>query len=154
MKLKCLFQVSQFNACSAMALLLLRIVVGAAFILHGWAKIQNPMDWMGADSGFPGVLQLLAAVSEFGGGIALVLGFLTTLGAFGIACTMATAVYMHSMILKDPFVAMSKGVTSWELPATYFMVAVFIMIAGPGCLSLDKKIFGKRECKDTNGKCH
>lgn len=137
-----------------MALLLVRLVVGAAFILHGWGKIQNPMAWMGADSTFPGFLQLLAAVSEFGGGIALILGLLTTLASFGLACTMGVAVYMHSMVFKDPFVAMSKGASSWELPATYFVIALFLMLAGPGCLSIDKKLFGYRDCNDKKGHCH
>ena len=60
-------------------LLLIRLVMGYAFILHGWGKIQNPMGWMGPDATVPGVLQLLAAVSEFGGGIALIIGLLTRL---------------------------------------------------------------------------
>jgi putative oxidoreductase len=60
-----------------LALLLIRLVVGYAFILHGYGKIQHPMNWMGPQSTTPGLLQFLAAFSEFGGGIALVLGLLT-----------------------------------------------------------------------------
>jgi putative oxidoreductase len=120
-------------------LLLIRLVGGYAFILHGWRKIQNPLHWMGNQSTVPGVFQALAAISEFGGGIALILGLFTRLGAFGIACTMAVAVYTHSIILGDPFVN-SKG-SSYELATIYFLVALLIVVLGPGNFSLDKKIF-------------
>src|SRR5207245_5587211 len=81
----------------AVGLLVLRLVTGAAFILHGWPKIQNAFHWMDPADGpapVPGFLQALAALSEFGGGIALILGFLTPLAALGIACTMITAISM------------------------------------------------------------
>jgi putative oxidoreductase len=35
----------------ALALLLIRLVMGIAFVLHGWPKIQNPMGWMNAMGG-------------------------------------------------------------------------------------------------------
>ncbi len=49
--------------------LLVRLVMGAAFILHGWTKIQHPGAWMPAESPVPAVFQALAAVAEFGGGM-------------------------------------------------------------------------------------
>jgi len=54
-------------------LLLLRVVAGAAFMFHGWPKIQNPLGWMGDISSMPSPLQALAALSEFGGGLAWLL---------------------------------------------------------------------------------
>jgi len=65
------------------ALLLLRIVSGCAFAIHGWGKIQDPFHWMGSESSIPGVLQGLAALSEFGGGLAWAVGLLTRLAALG-----------------------------------------------------------------------
>lgn len=80
----------------SLALLLVRVAAGAFFIQHGWGKIQNPFHWMDqGDAPAPAFFQLLAAFSEFGGGIALILGLLTPLACFGIACTMAVAVYTH-----------------------------------------------------------
>jgi hypothetical protein len=52
---------------ASVGLLVLRLVMGAAFILHGWGKIQSPLSWMPAEAPVPGFLQLLAAVAEFGG---------------------------------------------------------------------------------------
>jgi putative oxidoreductase len=50
--------------------------MGTAFLFHGWSKIQNPFGWMGPQSCMPGILLALAALSEFGGGLALIVGFL------------------------------------------------------------------------------
>jgi putative oxidoreductase len=55
----------------SVGLLLLRLVMGAAFLFHGWGKIQTPLGWMGPDAPVPGILQALAAVAEFGRGMAL-----------------------------------------------------------------------------------
>ena len=125
-------------------LLLIRLITGYAFILHGWGKIQSPFTWMGPDSAVPALFQGLAALSEFGGGIALVVGLLTRLGALGIAFTMAVAVYMHSVVMGDPFVNLTGG-RSFELAAAYFLMTVLLVFAGPGRISLDMLVFGAQE---------
>ena len=135
-----LFQVSQQSTLASLALLVLRLVAGSAFVLHGWGKIQNPMAWMGPESPVPGVLQLLAAVSEFGGGAAWILGVLTPLASFGLTCTMAVAVHMHFIVLQDPFVHPTGG-RSFEPALGYLAVALVLMFVGPGKFSLDKKLF-------------
>ena len=58
----------------SVGLLLPRLVMGAAFVLHGWPKIQNPFGWMGPEAPFPVILIALAALAEFGGGLALIVG--------------------------------------------------------------------------------
>jgi putative oxidoreductase len=122
----------------ALGLLVLRVVAGAAFILHGWPKIQQPFNWMG--DAFPGWLQALAALAEFGGGVAWILGFLTPLASLGILCNMATAVHLHAVVKGDPFVG--KG-ASYELALVYLCLSVLFLLAGPGNLSLDRIVFGK-----------
>jgi putative oxidoreductase len=126
-----------------MALLLIRIVVGYAFVVHGSGKIGTPLHWMGPDSPVPAFFQVLAALSEFGGGFALIFGLLTRLGALGIACTMVVAVLMHAFVLGDPFVNLTGG-RSFELAAAYLLIALLLIAAGPGRFSLDRKIFGAR----------
>jgi|GEM_PF-5430478 len=71
----------------AVGLLLLRLVFGAALVLHGFPKIQHPTNWMGAGAPVPGFFQFLAAFSEFFGGLAVIIGLLTPIAAFGIAAT-------------------------------------------------------------------
>lgn len=120
----------------------LRLVCGLAFVLHGWGKIQNPMAWMGPEAPVPGVLQLLAAVSEFGGGLAWILGLLTPLASLGVLSTMTVAAAFH-ISNGDPFV--SQGGPAWELAGVYWMMAVFLILAGPGGWSLDRRVFGARK---------
>ena len=139
-----LFAVPEHSTFADFALLLLRVVFGLAFMFHGWGKIQHPFNWMGPDSPFPGVLQGLAALSEFGGGLALILGLLTPLAALGIFCTMAVAFSFHAFVNGDPFVAMGPGQASFEPAAVYLCIAVLLIALGPGRLSLDRMIFGTR----------
>ena len=131
----------------AFGLLVLRLVTGTAFILHGWPKFQNAFHWMDrpdAPAPVPGFLQALAAFSEFGGGIALIVGFLTPLAALGIACTMAVAIAMVHLPNGDPFVASKPNQSSFEPAAGYLANAILLMLVGPGTLSLDALLFGRR----------
>ncbi len=127
----------------SVGLLILRVVAGLALIFHGYGKITKPFTWMPPESGVPGILQGLAALSEFGGGLAWVLGLLTPLASVGIACTMAVAVWMHAGMLGDPFVRSGPG-SSYELASIYLCIAVLLLLSGPGRFSLDRAVFGKK----------
>lgn len=138
--LKTFFKPVNYSTGADTALLFLRIVAGSALLLHGYGKIQNPMSWAGPESTIPGIFLLLAAISEFGGGIALVLGVLTRLASFGIACTMAVAVYFHKFVYGDPFVPTSAS-GAYELPLLFFAVACLFIAMGPGRFSGDRVVF-------------
>jgi putative oxidoreductase len=139
-----LFRPAALSGGASMGLLILRLVAGLAFMFHGWGKIQNPTGWMGPNATIPGALQALAAISEFGGGIAWILGLVTPLASFGLACTMAVATYMHAFVFKDPFVAKGPGSGSYELAAIYFCISLLFLLAGPGRFSLDQLFFRER----------
>ena len=121
----------------SLGLLVLRFVVGAAFILHGWPKIQKPTSWMG--DAVPGFLQFAAAVTEFGGGIALILGLLTPLVALALAVNMAAAMMLVHIPKGHPFV----GESSYELPLVYLVLFVALSAIGPGRYSLDALLSGR-----------
>lgn len=111
-------------------LLVVRLLAGTAFLLHGWGKITNPFAWMGADAPVPGVLQALAALAEFGGGLAWILGLLTPLASVGMLITMTVAAFFH-VNKGDTFVA------GYELALVYWVIAFLLLTAGPGRYSLD-----------------
>jgi putative oxidoreductase len=140
-----LFKPPRLRTSASVGLLILRIVCGLAFIIHGSSKIQHPFGWMPPGGSIPGFLQALAAVSEFGGGIAWMLGLLTPLFSFGLLCTMAVATYMHSVVFGDPFVATQAGQGSFEPASVYLCVAILLLLAGPGRFSADRAIFGERD---------
>jgi putative oxidoreductase len=121
-------------------LLALRLVVGAAFVLHGWPKIQAPMGWMPPEAPVPAFLQACAAVAEFGGGIALILGLLTRVAALALLVTMAVAATFHIQ-QGDPFVPSGPG-PSYELALVYLACSILYLLAGPGRISLDALAFG------------
>ncbi|MGC4002579.1 MAG: DoxX family protein [Pirellulales bacterium] len=132
-------------------LLALRLVFGIGMATHGWGKVQNMTGWMDAygPSGVPSFLQAAAAISEFGGGICLAVGFLTPVAAFLIMATMSVAAYKH-ISGGDPFSlswnpADSRG--HWELAALYWGTAFSLMLTGPGMHSIDQVVF-KGKCEE------
>jgi putative oxidoreductase len=98
---------------------------------------------MGPDANVPGIFQALAALSEFGGGLAWIIGLLFPLASLGMAFTMAVAAYSHAFLWGDPFVAKGGG-GSYELALVYLCLSVLFIAVGPGRLSLDRLLFGRR----------
>lgn len=128
----------------AVGLLAVRLVAGVAMMFHGWPKIQQATGWMGPDAPVPGPLQALAAVAEFGGGLCWVLGLLTPVASALILGTMAAALGMVHIAQGHPFVATQPGGPSFEPALGYLAIAVLLLLAGPGRLSLDWLLFGRR----------
>jgi putative oxidoreductase len=135
--IKKIFAPTPQSTAASTGFLVLRLIAGTAFILHGWGKMQAPLSWMGPEAPVPGVFQFLAAFSEFGGGIAWILGLLTPLASLGTFITMTVATLMHALALKDPFVASGPGQSSYEPALVYWGIALLLMLAGPGKFSLD-----------------
>ena len=142
---KSFFQPQPLSSRASAGLLAVRIVAGLAFTIHGWGKIQHPLSWAGPDPMYPSFLLFLAAFSEFAGGVGWLLGLLTPLSSFGIGCTMGFAMYLHAIVMKDPFVAPGPGKGSWELAAVFFSIAVLLALAGPGRYSADRFVFGQKQ---------
>jgi putative oxidoreductase len=146
---------------ASVGLLVLRLVAGSAFVLHGWPKIQNPTGWMGPEATVPAALQAAGAVAEFGGGIAWILGALTPLFSLLLAGTMAYALFMvhvrsgHGFVVVN-FVPPSSSenaiaIVGRELAAVYLAVAVLLLLAGPGMLSVDAVLFGAKSPEVAKG---
>lgn len=130
----------------SVGLLIVRLVFGLGMVLHGSQKIGAPLTWMNAFAGEnapPGFLQALAAVAEFVGGLGLILGLLTPVAALGVACVMVVAIGMAHLPSGHPFIN-APGQPSYESAAAYLAVALLLIVTGPGALSLDWLLFGRR----------
>ena len=136
------------SASAAAGLLILRLIAGAGLMQHGWPKIQHAFNWMPPEAPVPGIFQALAALAEFGGGLALIVGLLTPLAALGIAFTMLAAIGMVHLSAGHPFVNASGG-PSHELAAVYLATALLLLLAGPGRYSLDALLFRRFAAPDS-----
>jgi len=70
------------------------------------------------------------------------IGLLTPLALLGLVITMIVAITTVHLNAGHPYVARGGGL-SYELAALYLAVSLLALIAGPGKLSLDAKLFGR-----------
>jgi putative oxidoreductase len=98
---------------------------------------------MGEKAFAPAPFQALAAIAEFGGGLAWIVGLLVPLASFGMACTMIVAIYSLVAMYHAPFVSQTGGMSA-ELPSAFLGIALVLMTVGPGRISLDYLLFGRR----------
>ena len=138
---------------AAAGLLLLRLVFGLGIILHGWDKVVNggPFHWadsMGPLSAIPHPLQAVATCMEIGSGLAMIFGLLTPLAMLGLTATMAVALIQGHK--GEPYVSLARPFgPTYELVAHYGIIAVGLFFSGPGALSLDYLLFGRKPVSAT-----
>jgi putative oxidoreductase len=119
------------------ALLVVRIMIGVIFIMHGGQKVFTL--GLGAVAGmfgqmglpFPEVLGPAVALLEFGGGIALLIGFATRLFAILLALEMLGAI-LHVHLPNGFFLP-----NGYEFALASLTFCLVLAIAGPGRLSVD-----------------
>ena len=117
--------------------LLLRVVVGASLVMHGYPKLKNPqatLKWTG-DLGVPAAATVAVIVLEFFGGIALILGFLVPIVAFFIALEMIGNIALKKTKMKAPYL-IGENAAAYETDALYILLAVTMIVLGAGAFSL------------------
>ena len=125
----------------------LRLAMGAAFIGHGAQKVLGsfggpgfakftsfpaPFSFMRPSAAWMGV----AAFAELLGGVSILLGLFTRVGAFLIICVMLTAIFG---VLWPKFFA-PEGM---ELALAFLGMALALLILGGGQASVDRLIAGR-----------
>jgi putative oxidoreductase len=120
-------------------LLVLRIVIGFAFLQYGLAKAAHPATWA-ADIGMaalPALVQVAVVVAELGGGLLLLFGALTPVGALLIALDMLGAVVTFVMPHHGMVWISSTPRLTFEKNLFYAAAAVTLLLTGPGAYSID-----------------
>ncbi len=120
--------------------LVARILMPILFIVAGWGKItgyagtQQYMEAMGV----PGFFLPLTILLEFGGGLAILFGFLTRFTAlFTAAFTLLTAFIFHTNFAEGPnSIMFMKNLT---ISGGYLLLG----LVGPGAYSIDR-LLGKK----------
>ncbi len=118
-------------------LLFLRLSLAGTFIYHGYGKLAGGLPQftgylkqLGVPA--PALFAVLAAVAEFFGGIALLLGLFTPIAAAGIAIVMVVAIL--KVHLPNGWNMLNNGM---EAQFAWLMMALCVMVAGAGRFSVD-----------------
>lgn len=129
------------DRCRDVGLLLLRLGIGASFIAHGFPKISGgPEFWtriggatrtVGIDFA-PTFFGFMAAVSEFGGGVLLILGLATRPAALLLCLTMVVATMTH--------LARGQGFNGFSHALEAAILFGSLVLIGPGRISLDRAL--------------
>jgi putative oxidoreductase len=123
-----------------LGLLIGRIGIGATFMVFGWqtlsggqaawTKVGSAMGALGIHF-YPTFWGLMATLSEFGGGILLILGLLFRPSAALIGFTMFVAVVFTFRGAPRDFLHYSR-------PLELFCIAIVFLFVGPGKYSIDR----------------
>ena len=121
------------------AVLALRLVLGLIFLVHGWPKIRNMRENARnfESMGFrPGKLfGTAAALLEFFGGIALILGL-------GVMWFSALFILEFIVILFWRWSRRMPVVGGWEIDLLILAGVIVLFSLGGGAWSLDRILFG------------
>jgi len=133
-----------------MSTLILRVVLGITFLVHGVAKfqggIENIVGWFGA-IGLPGFLAYIVAAIEVAGGIALILG----LGSRVVSALLAFLMIGAILKVKLAVGFLGNGeMAGYELDLALLAMAVFIAINGTKMFALDQIVFKEKRTESTS----
>ncbi|WP_068783980.1 DoxX family protein [Paenibacillus phocaensis] len=126
----------------ALALLIIRLVLGITMMAHGAQKLfgwfggygpKGTGGWLESLGIKPGVaMAVLAGLAEFGGGLLVAAGLFTPVGAALLILTMIVAI--ASVHAKNGFWSTAGG---YEYNLLLIAVAVGLILSGAGAYSLD-----------------
>jgi len=120
----------------------LRVIMGLAFIVHGYPKITHltlTAHNFGQRGFVPGLFWgPLVAIVECVGGACLVVGLFTRFWSAAIAVEMVVTTLAVKLPRGVPFVAGAGQGSAYELDLIYLAVALALVALGGGMLSLDR----------------
>ncbi|MFF2088275.1 DoxX family protein [Nocardia sp. NPDC058176] len=124
------------TAAHDLLLLLVRIVVGAAFVAGARTAFTDTRKFATRNS-LPLPLAYFVGTAELLGGIGVLLGLLSPLPAAGLMLLMLGTMSIHIFRWRSPYWASEGG---WEYDLMLFTLSGVIVCFGPGDLSLDALI--------------
>ncbi len=132
--------ISTISPQTDVTLLILRVVFGLFFAVHGWGKLSSGIagteNWFGSiGMKWPRIQARMAAGTEILAGIALAIGLLTPIAAAGMVGVMIVATWVAHR--KSGFFIYNNG---WEYTVSIAVVAIAIGISGPGRFSVDRAL--------------
>ena len=117
-----------------LALLVLRLVLGAIMIAHGYSRISGGLSHNAqfvSSLGIPAWLAYVSVFVEFLGGIAVTIGLFTRCFSFAIVIDMAVAIW--KVHWKNGF----TGNGNYQFPLTLAAIAFALIFLGAGPIAID-----------------
>jgi len=136
------------NRLQPLALLVMRLVLGAIMIAHGYHKVfggfHHHMEMVGS-LGLPRGLAYFSAGTEFFGGIAIALGLFARFFSLAIVIEMAVAIW------KVHFKSGLMGANGYEFPLAVATIAFALLCfdGGPWGLTFGGRAGGARKTKSS-----
>jgi putative oxidoreductase len=126
-------QLAQF---ADVALLLLRLMVGAVFITSGYNHLKDPAarsKEIGMSKGFT----IFLGAAEFAGALGVIAGVLAQLAAIGLILVMLGAIQKKIFVWHTGFWGKS-GTNGWSYELMMVVMNLVIITTGGGDLSLER----------------
>ena len=139
--------------------LVIRLVLGVIFIAHGSQKLlgwfggpglSGAIEFFQQNLGIPPFLTVLDVVTEFFGGIALIVGLLTRVASLGLAIVMLVAIFkvhLPNGFFMNWFNVPDVG-HGIEMNLALLGMAIGLMLSGAGKLSLDGLFWGGKKQRE------
>jgi len=125
---------------SDVALLILRLALGAVFLVHGLPKrgLWSAQPSAQMPAGMLTKLRILS-IAEPAGALGVIFGFLTQLAALGLVIVMLGAITF--LITKAHRKFKEANAPGWEFEFLLLVIALALAIMGGGKYALDRVVF-------------
>jgi putative oxidoreductase len=114
------------------ALLLMRLLVGAVFVTSGWSHARDPLTRGKSIGVSPGLTRFLG-IAELAGGLGVALGVLTQLAALGLILVMLGAIQKKVFVWHTGFWG-KDGTGGWHYDLLFVAMCLVIATTGGGRL--------------------
>jgi putative oxidoreductase len=125
---------------SDLALLLMRLLVGAVFVTSGWSHARDPVA-RGKSIGLPPGVTHMLGLAELAGGLGVALGVLPQLAALGLILVMLGAIQKKIFVWRTGFWG-KHGTDGWHYDLLFVTMCLVIGTTGGGRYVLLQGLWG------------
>ena len=115
---------------SDIALLLMRLLIGAVFLTSGWSHVKDPIA-RGKSIGLPPGVTRLLGLGEIAGGMGVAVGFLPQLAALGLILIMLGAIQKKIFVWRTGFWG-KHGTDGWHYELLFVAMCLVVVTTGGG----------------------
>jgi len=115
---------------SDIALLLMRLLIGAVFVTSGSSHVKDPVT-RGKSIGLPPGITRLLGLGEIAGGMGVAIGFFPQLAALGLILIMLGAIQKKIFVWQTGFWG-KQGTDGWHYELLFVLMCLVVATTGGG----------------------